>query len=249
MAFEGLKARVQAVKAGGQAPLIVNVHIPKTAGSTFRHQMVKHMPIFRVDPVAVFDDYYQDLGNRLAGVVETMSSQGEMMFASGHYRFREACTVLAPIKAQSFIVSFIRDPVKRFLSDYYYSISDTNLTHAAMRAQYPTVEHYIRAPGQTGKQLEYLRPWEGASVGETFAALTAECALVGIAEDYEAHADYLFNAFGLPKRPRNEKRNVGRDQAGMAEAYARFHDMVAEAHEYEIDLYNLLRAATGWIGK
>ena len=249
MAFEGLQTRVRAVKAAGKAPLIVNVHIPKTAGSTLRHQIVKHVPIYRVDPVATFDDYYKDLATRLAGVIGAVADSRDTLFASGHYRFRDARSVLAPIKDQSFMVAFIRDPVKRFLSDYYYSISDTNLTHAAMRQQYPTVEHYIRAPGQSGKQLEYLRPWEGASVGETFDALKADCALVGVAEDYEAHADYLFDAFDLPARPRNEKRNVGTDQEGMAAANARFHDAVAEAHRYEIDLYNLLRAATAWIGK
>lgn len=249
MAFEGLQTRVRAVKSAGKAPLIVNVHIPKTAGSTLRHQIVKHVPIYRVDPVATFDDYYKDLATRLGGVIGAVADSRDTLFASGHYRFRDARTVLAPIKDQSFMVAFIRDPVKRFLSDYYYSISDTNLTHAAMRQQYPTVEHYIRAPGQSGKQLEYLRPWEGASVGETFDALKADCALVGVAEDYEAHADYLFDAFDLPARPRNEKRNVGTDQEGMAAAYARFHDAVAEAHRYEIDLYNLLRAATAWIGK
>lgn len=248
MAFEGLKPRVKAVRASGKAPLIVNVHIPKTAGSTLRHQIVKHLPIYRVDPVATFDDYYKDLATRLGGVIDTVATRSDTMFASGHYRFRDARAVLAPIKDQTFIVAFIRDPVKRFLSDYYYSISDTNLTHAAMRQQYPTVEHYINAPGQSGKQLEYLRPWEGASVGETFAALRAESALIGIAENYENHADYLFDAFDLPKRPRNEKRNVGTDQEGMAAAYAKFHDAVAEAHEYEIDLYNLLRDATAWIG-
>lgn len=249
MAFEGLQTRVRAVKSAGKAPLIVNVHIPKTAGSTLRHQIVKHVPIYRVDPVATFDDYYKDLATRLGGVIGAVADSRDTLFASGHYRFRDARSVLAPIKDQSFLVAFIRDPVKRFLSDYYYSISDTNLTHAAMRQQYPTVEHYIRAPGQSGKQLEYLRPWEGASVGETFDALKADCALVGVAEDYEAHADYLFDAFDLPARPRNEKRNVGTDQEGMAAAYARFHDAVAEAHRYEIDLYNLLRAATAWIGK
>ena len=249
MAFEELKKRVRAVKASGKAPLIVNVHIPKTAGSTLRHQIVKHMPIYRVDPVAAFDDYYQDLAQRLGGVVGTVATRRDAMLASGHYRFRDARAVLAPISGQCFIVAFIRDPVKRFLSDYFYSISDTNLTHAAMRAQYPTVEHYLSAPGQTNKQLEYLRPWEGASVGETFAALCAECALIGIAEDYEAHADYLFDAFDLPKRPANEKRNVGSDQEAMQAAHARFYDAVAEAHEYEIDLYNLLRGATDWIGK
>ena len=248
MAFEGLKTRVRAVRATGKAPLIVNVHIPKTAGSTLRHQIVKHVPIYRVDPVATFDDYYKDLATRLGGVIGTVATRSDTMFASGHYRFRDARTVLAPVRDQTFMVAFIRDPVKRFLSDYFYSISATNLTHAAMRAQYPTVEHYINAPGQAGKQLEYLRPWEGASVGETFDALRAECALVGIAENYENHADYLFDAFDLPKRPRNEKRNVGTDQQAMAAAYATFHDAVAEAHEYEIDLYNLLREATAWIG-
>ena len=45
MAFEGLQTRVRAVKSAGKAPLIVNVHIPKTAGSTLRHQIVKHVPI------------------------------------------------------------------------------------------------------------------------------------------------------------------------------------------------------------
>ena len=146
-------------------------------------------------------------------------------------------------------MAFIRDPVKRFLSDYYYSISDTNLTHAAMRQNYPTVEHYIRAPGQSNKQLKYLRPWEGASVVETFDALVAECALVGITDIFEDHVDYLFDAFDLPKRPRHEKRDVGTDQQGMAQAYERFRDVVAEAHEYEVDLYKLLRDATAWIGK
>jgi hypothetical protein len=249
MAFEGLKTRVTAVKASGKAPLIVNVHIPKTAGSTLRHQIVKHLEIYRVDPVAQFDDYYKDLARRLAGVVPTMAGRKETLFASGHYRYRDATSVLGPIKEQTFMVAFIRDPVKRFLSDYFYSISETNLTHKAMRQQFPTVEHYIRAPGQSGKQLEYLRPWEGASLHETFDVLCAECALVGVAEDYEAHADYLFDAFDLPKRPRNEKRNVGTDQEGMAAAYAKFHDVVAEAHRYEIELYNLLRGATAWIGK
>ena len=246
MAFETLNARVAAIRSSGAAPLIVNVHIPKTAGSTLRHQLVKHIPIFRVDPVENFVDYYADLGNRLSDVIPVMRRQGTTMFASGHYRFRDARTVLAPIKFQTLMIAFLRDPVKRFLSDYFYSISDANLTHTAMRERYPTVESYMSAGGQLNKQLEYMRPFEGASVGATVDALCAEMGLVGITENYESHADYFFQAFGIPRKP-DEKLNIGKDQEAMNDAYLRYQDMLSTAQEYEIDLYDEMRKRTDWI--
>ena len=246
MAFETLNARVAAIRTSGAAPLIVNVHIPKTAGSTLRHQLVKHIPIFRVDPVENFVDYYADLGNRLSDVIPVMRRQSATMFASGHYRFRDARTVLAPIKFQTLMIAFLRDPVKRFLSDYFYSISDANLTHKAMRERYPTVESYMSAGGQLNKQLEYMRPFEGASVGATVDALCAEMGLVGITENYESHADYFFQAFGIPRKP-DEKLNIGKDQEAMNDAYLRYQDMLSTAQEYEIDLYDEMRKRTDWI--
>ena len=246
MAFETLNARVAAIRSSGAAPLIVNVHIPKTAGSTLRHQLVRHIPIFRVDPVESFVDYYADLGSRLSEVIPLVRRQSAAMFASGHYRFRDARTVLAPVKFQTLMIAFLRDPVRRFLSDYFYSISDANLTHKAMRERYPTVESYMRAGGQLNKQLEYMRPFEGASVGDTVDALCAEMGLVGITENYESHADYLFQAFDIPRKP-DQKLNVGKEQEAINDACLRYQDMLSTAQEYEVDLYDAMRKRTDWI--
>ena len=223
-----------------QRPLnrLLNVHIPKTAGSNFRAQMERHCTVTGIDRGTDYDDYYAGLRDAAHRRIVELASPG-LSFMSGHYRYRDVKDIA---RSQPFKVSFVtylREPISRLLSDYFYSVSKVHTSQVAFLNQYPTFETYLADVGQINKQLAYLQPTDNASVADTFECLEKDFAFVGITEQFETHFEELRIALNLPKSPPS-RENASFSSGERDEARQQFQDQIAELHRDEIELYGLV---------
>ena len=223
-----------------QRPLnrLINVHIPKTAGSNFRVQMERHCNVIGIDRGIDYDDYFAGLRGAAHQSIPELALPG-LNFMSGHYRYRDVKDIARSQPIEVSFVTFLREPVSRLLSDYFYSISTAHTSQSAFLNQYPTFEIYLADDGQINKQLTYLQPADNASVADTFESLEKDFAFVGITEHFETHFEELRIALNLPKTPPSHD-NTSLKTDERYKASQQFQDQIADLHRDEIELYDLV---------
>ncbi|MGJ8572796.1 MAG: sulfotransferase family 2 domain-containing protein [Hoeflea sp.] len=225
----------------------VNIHIPKTAGTTLRSHLgwvlgsvsEGRSQVIGIDQGVDGLEYFEGLREAFALRFPEITSDG-MQVISGHYRYRDIADVIAPLRDQLTVVSFVRDPITRTLSDYFYSISDRHSAPEAFVARYPTFEDYLRNEGEMNKQLDYLRPHDGASVEETIECLSSNLDFIGVTEQFDADFAEIMAAAGLDFE-RLQRSNVNPDRDAMLEARERHMDQLNEALRLEYQIYDAIR--------
>lgn len=223
---------------------IVNIHIPKTAGTSFRALV---QPRLRQQFIGVHtkggvDDYYGEL-QRIARKRYPEMGDSELSFMSGHYRFRDIWKALGQYSNEISFVTFIRDPVARTISDYYYCTSEAHPPHKKFIAQYPTFDKYLQGPGQMSKQLIYLSPSQTQDPDEIYDNVMRNFDFVGLTEKFDTHADVFMGKIGFAGVEK-ARENVGPKSDRTRDSFEVYKDRLSEILKDEIDLYN--RLAANW---
>jgi len=213
---------------------IVVIHIPKTAGSSLRRQLAwsmgaihagKHRILGGDKPVSG-DGHFDGLRQKAEQMLPGLLNDG-MQVMSGHYRYRDITPVLAPLRDQVTLVTFVRDPIWRTVSDYFYCISQTHTSQAEFLANYPTFDSYLSTPGEMNKQLDYLRPHPEASVAETIDSALENLDFIGMTENFNADFLALMQATGLPSKLQ-DPWNVNPNRDEITAAYETFQDRMRD---------------------
>lgn len=225
----------------------VNIHIPKTAGTTLRSHLSWVLgnvsggksKLIGIDQGIDGMEYFEGLKQAFAQRLPDIMSDG-MQVMSGHYRYRDIADLLSPIRDKITLVTFVRDPIGRTLSDYFYSVSSRHSAPEAFVAAYPTFEEYLSNAGQVNKQLNYLRPHDGATVEETIDCATRNLDFIGVTEQFDADFAELMAAAGQPFEhlPRG---NVNPDRDAMLDARERHLDQLNEVLKWEYQLFDAIR--------
>jgi len=108
---------------------IVFLHIPKTAGQTIHHQLVRAVGKANVSPIRVHTEVAKGETNLPPG----------FLLHSGHIDW----TDLESLPEDRFVFTVLRDPLERIASFYFYLLKE---------AQGLSVEE-IETPAQTGKKV------------------------------------------------------------------------------------------------
>ncbi|MEM8790937.1 MAG: sulfotransferase family 2 domain-containing protein [Pseudomonadota bacterium] len=225
---------------------LINIHIPKTAGTTLRATLAEcvqraHDGKYRVLGI----DPHNDGGSPFEGLklearrrLPEIKNPG-LQVMSGHYRYRDIAEVIADHRDHVSLVTFVRDPMWRTISDYHYCISDRHPTRDHFVGMYPQFGDYLKSAYETSKQLEYLRPFEGASVSQTVENAVANIDFVGVTEHFDDDVRTLLSAAGIAYVSR-DPFNVHPDRSELERTYEKYHDQMQEALEYELDLYRAI---------
>lgn len=111
--------------------LLVFLHMPKAAGTSVVNTLEPYFEhLFEVDWRDIERYWDEFLHYR-----QHLSSQ----MVRGHFWHEQVRSVEAPNDA----VVFLRDPIKRLVSEYRYSVSPVNPPHLEYREENPTFEHYV----------------------------------------------------------------------------------------------------------
>jgi hypothetical protein len=139
---------------------LVFLHIPKTAGTSFRHAAERYF-----GPASVARDYGDGnpatspliqgtvFANRSTNLLPALSDQGIKVLC-GHFR---AATYMGLLGKHARWCTFLRDPVQRVISEYKHVVRH--------RGYAETLRHFSQQAGQCNKQSRWLK---GLPLDEAF---------------------------------------------------------------------------------
>jgi len=197
--------------------ILINVHVPKTAGTTLGRQLRAALAlagqetlfrnIFIRAPDRDDRPCEQALAEELRRHLAALAPDAPAVL-TGHFHLSEILPVIEPFGERVRLITFLRDPVERTLSDYFYCLTEEHNMQEQFLQRYPRIENYLATPDEVNKHWLYLRPHRTASVEETIATLRERFHFVGVTERFEQDLGRLLDELGLP-RPSALRINVG----------------------------------------
>ena len=186
------------------------IHIPKTAGSSFREDIadVKQPDVniavdyAALDPKKLPDQYVDMMRAELAKYCRT--NFDKTRFLSGHFTYRDIAE-LDKFKTSK-LVTMLRDPLARLKSDYLYQISTEHPLWQSARDRYPSFRHFIEDTDNHDVMFYYLCRSQADSVDDTIEFILDRFTWVGIQEDFRFSIKMLFMLFGMRIEPRRTIR-------------------------------------------
>lgn len=222
---------------------VVLIHIPKTAGSSLRAVLAYAMgnvhgnahQLIGIDSPEDGMPYFEGLASKSARALPGLFHDG-LQVMSGHYRYRDIAPVLGEMRNQVTLVSFLREPIRRTLSDYFYSTSERHTGHDAIQKAYPTFEDYTRNTGEMNKQFDYLRPFDGAPLDITIENALHNLDFLGLTENFESDVSQFLDALQA-KSDQQFAENINPNREELENAYDTYHEMLQEILAPDIALY------------
>ncbi|MEM8790933.1 MAG: sulfotransferase family 2 domain-containing protein [Pseudomonadota bacterium] len=225
---------------------LVIIHIPKTAGSTLRATVGRavgkaHRGKYRIigiDEPEPGPEYFVGLKAKAQRRVDELLNHG-VQAMSGHYRYRDVQELVSPCRDQVSIVTFIRDPMWRTVSDYHYCLTDRHPWRDDFVQEFPSFETFLNTPREMNKQLKYLRPSGRSSVAEAIDCALENIDFIGLTEQFERDLETLMNSAGISYELQ-ESRNVQSDREKMQETYERHYDQMQDILEPELEFHRAI---------
>jgi hypothetical protein len=191
------------------------IHIPKTAGSSFREDIADvKQPEFNIvvdysalDPQKLPDQYINMIRAELSKYCTI--NFDKTRFLSGHFTYRDIAD-LEKFKASK-LVSMLRDPFSRLKSDYLYQVSADHPLWQSARRRYPTFRHFVENPDNHNVMFNYLCRSEADSIDDTIEFILDRFTWIGIQEDFRFSIKMLFMLFGMRIEPRRTIRKSAVD--------------------------------------
>jgi len=197
------------------------VHIPKTAGSSFRNTLAQHLvPEHNINIAGLRGTHSRaEAFRRAIDEFLACDSEQRFVFASGHITMLEVVRIRESLRRPVKLLTMLRDPVQRVISDYRYQCTPAHDGHEAFRAAFPTLESFVGSRRSQNKMFRYL-----ALPDETVAAATAriarEFSLVGVAEMYPLSIRLCSDLIGpefTPKARLNLTQNTGENEVEVSD--------------------------------
>lgn len=169
----------------GEEELWLFLHIPKTAGSSFRSALADRLqPDFNINIDSVRGTMSRDEGFKDA--VEkfiALDKQQKFAFASGHLKMPEVVAIEQAAGRPVRIITLLRTPATRVVSEYRYQRTPVHSGHEKFREDYPTIESYVDDPRSQNKMFRHLAlPKETLPL--TIARMEKTFGYVGVVEMY-----------------------------------------------------------------
>lgn len=177
------------------------LHIPKTAGSSFRAELADLLtPSHNVHAYDGSDDDFVTRRRRAIGTFADLARTTPFRFASGHVPLAEMAPIGAIARTPK-LFTMLREPVARVVSDYRYQRTRLHPDHAAFRLRYPTIERYLDAAGERDKMLRFLAPHGAATVAQTIDHVLDTFAFVGSIETYDTSFAVMMDLLDADRTP------------------------------------------------
>ncbi|WP_372622112.1 hypothetical protein [Falsiroseomonas sp.] len=224
---------------GGE--LCVFVHVPKTAGTSLRGEIAKLLQP-DINIAVDYTDTARSFHERMDEAVEAFiaeASASPIRFGSGHILGRHVLRIRGSFpKAR--LVTFLRDPVHRVISDYRYQRSPRHPVHAEFVARVPSLDAYLELKSERNKIAQHLVPPDILLAGDA-----AECvdyvmrtyAFVGMQEMYPISFRVLTTLVGTPSWPKL-RENVNTENEAERQVAAEVAERIRAANPLDVAIYD-----------
>jgi galactose-3-O-sulfotransferase len=237
-------------------PLLILMHLPKTAGSTLRsilEDKISDTDRILFSPMKDLFQGREELHEQQrARLVQRAQSEGYLRLIYGHLFFGTH----ELIQKKSRYLTVLREPVDRILSSYYYRAQ-----HGHCYEPEVTLADYVagKSPNRQMQievdnlQTRFLcarggrppeAPWGGctkAMLNEAKKNLDTEFALVGLTERFDDTVKLLAGICGWNVPPAYERLRVTQRYPGRTETSAPILRAIAAANELDSELYEHAR--------
>jgi hypothetical protein len=191
--------------------LWIFLHIPKTAGTSITEELATHMAPYR-NIFVDYEDVDTPFVDRLTDVVDRFIDElrhTEYRSCSGHLTY-DLVARIRMAQPGAKVVTFLRNPVDRVISDYRYQCSSLHPGHDLFHERFPTLDSYVESPESQNKMALMLT---GTGLPPSAEALIQhverEFAFVGLVEMYALSFSVMMTAFGHPgAEPRSHARKT-----------------------------------------
>jgi hypothetical protein len=176
------------------------MHIPKTAGSSFSTELTNRVTPYRNIEVDYNDstiDFDMKLIRAVDSFVHDMRAT-RFRSASGHVPWELLGRILA-VDPSARIISFLRNPIDRVISEYRYQLTPMNPQHRAFEMQFPNFERYIESRNARNQMTRFMfGDQHEPSCDELIAHIREKFTFVGLVEMYSLSFSCMFTAIGIP---------------------------------------------------
>ncbi len=217
------------------------LHIPKTAGSSLSAELNTLMPPYR--NIHLSQEHYlrtdltgEQFWAQLDPVIETMIADDRtehFRSASGHLRMRQANMIRDAIRRTK-LFTFLRNPVRRIVSDYNYQRTDQHPAWQEFTANFPTLDAYVENEAEHNKMYKYLRAPLDEPVPDLIERVESEFDFVGIVEMYPLSFNILSRLFGFNYLPSQRLRTGRVEYEDVAPA---LRERIAEVNDLDLAIY------------
>jgi hypothetical protein len=221
--------------------LCVFVHVPKTAGTSLRGEIAKLLQP-DINIAVDYTDTARSFHERMDEAVDAFIAEAgstPVRFGSGHILGRHAVSIRARFpKAR--LVTFLRDPVHRVISDYRYQRSPRHPVHAEFVAQVPSLDAYLELRPERNKIAQHLVPPDillAADAAECVDYVMRTYAFVGVQEMYPISFRTLTTLLGAPSWPKL-RENVNNENEAERQVDPAMAERIRAANPLDVAIYD-----------
>jgi len=214
------------------------LHIPKTAGSSFRAELANRLQpdanifITYDDPSATHE---QLLARAMSGFLGSLQAT-QPRFASGHL-YRSHVEQLRQHRPDVKLITMLRDPVARLISDYRYQRTPAHPPYRQFIEAFPDFASYLACKPEQNKMHHYLSRYTGQPVEEVIEEVEREFTFVGTQELYEFSCRLLFTLLGRLEAPLIYARKTEANEQNRVDEGAVLRDEIEAANSLDVQIY------------
>jgi hypothetical protein len=195
------------------------IHVPKTAGSSFRKELAQtlrpekniHVDYESNEPFA------QQMELAVNQFVEA-DRHKHYRFASGHINMDQALLIRRN-RPDTRIITFLRKPSDRVLSDYRYQRTSAHPPYREFIEKYPTLDDYLADPASQNKMTKILTPThiDPRNMDQVIMFLDENLTFIGIQDAYPLSFSMVFSLLGKSRNPRFHERKTEKTEFNQIE--------------------------------
>jgi hypothetical protein len=160
-------------------------------------------------------------------------------FVSGHLRRRHIERIRTLKHAR--VVTILRDPFDRVLSQYHYSQTPVNPAYLSFRSKFPTFESYFELPAHRNR-MAMLLAGPGASAEQCKEILLHDYLVCGTVEMYPQFCALMGELLGIKVAVRRENASTHDVANYVAEADVHRNRFLA-LNTIDVDIYRFVQEA------
>jgi len=218
------------------------VHIPKTAGSSFRGELADLLrPNYNVhiDRDRRSANYAQKIIAATQGFDRRLK-QRRYRFASGHVPIATLAKHVDGWRDLK-LITMLRDPAMRIISDYRYQTTPAHPPHREFLQRFPTFESYLDAPRMGNRMFKFLRPSRQATLEECIAFIVERFAFVGLVEMYPLSVRLVTRLMEEERSPSRYLRKTLETEHNRIEVTSELIARVRELNSLDVAIHSYFR--------
>lgn len=217
------------------------LHVPKTAGSSFW----KELSVASGVACNVGVDYRPGVSPREAReqALATLVRDAESCKATagrGHIPRAELGPLYEAFSTVR-LLTMLRDPVARVVSDFRYSRTPAHPGHEDVIRRFPTIHDYVERPEMQNKLYKFLQHSPAATPSEVCERVTAEFAFVGFTERYPLSRWVLMRLLGQRPGAMAEERRTSSLPHNRVDLDPELKRKIAKLNERDAELVTWFR--------